>query len=258
MIKGLYTAASGMINLLTANDNIASNLANINTPGFKQGITIFKTFAPILLNKISADGNNKQMPMNKVGYLNTGSSIATVATDFSQGQIKPTESKYDLAIQGDGFFEVENENGKRFYTRDGSFDLDGEGFLITNDGNKVIGQNNAPIKIGNSAVDVQVLNDGSVLANKEPVGKIKITEFENKFGLLKVGENLYQNAGMAMPKATSNSRVIQSALELSNANVIKTMVNSIEGMRTYETLASMLENTGRNLEKTVTQLGRVD
>ena len=274
MIKGLYSAASGMVSMLGANDTLADNLANINTPGFKKGITIFKSFAPLLLEKISADGNDRSTSGQKIGSLSPGSSLDSVSTDFSQGRINKTDQEYDLALSGKGFFEVKTEDGKTLYTRDGSFERSQEGFLVTREGHKVIGADNKPINLGTSVIDFKITNDGTVaikpttgetdatMADEtadtiQPVNKIKIVEFENTQALSKMGANLYSDTGAAGLKLSTGTSVVQGALEMSNANVISTMVKSIEGMRAYETLAKIVETTGRNLEKATTQLGKV-
>ena len=274
MIKGLYSAASGMVSMLGANDTLANNLANINTPGFKKGVTIFKTFAPLLLEKISADGNDRSTSGQKVGSLSPGSTLDSVSTDFSQGRINKTDQDYDLALQGKGFFEVRTEDGKTLYTRDGSFERSQEGFLVTREGHKVIGADNKPINLGTSVIDFKITNDGTVAINNEAaetdatiaeepaatdqaVNKIKIVEFGNTKALTRMGDNMYSDTGAAGAKLSTGTTVVQGALEMSNANVISTMVKSIEGMRAYETLAKVVETTGRNLEKATTQLGKV-
>lgn len=266
MIKGLYSAASGMVSMLSANDTLANNLSNINTPGFKKGITIFKSFAPLLLEKVSADGNDRSQSGQKIGSLSAGSGVNSVSVDFSQGQVKKTGQDYDLALSGKGFFEVRTEQGKTLYTRDGSFERSPEGFLVTREGHKLIGTDNKPINLGTSVIDFKVNDDGTValkdatgtIANTDQtIGKLKIVEFENNQALSRMGMNLYSDTGAAGPKLSEGTRVIQGALEMSNANVINSMVKSIEGMRTYETLAKVVETTGRNLEKATTQLGKV-
>lgn len=262
MIRGLYTAASGMINLLQSNDSIANDLANINTPGFKQGVTIFKAFAPMLLNKLSADGNHRDVAGGQVGSIHSGSGLSSIAIDFSQGQIKKVENMYDLALSGPGFFEIKTDNGVTAYTRDGSFVRDQEGYLTTRNGHKVIGIDNEPIKIDQSIVNFKVMADGTILnddkikGEKEVLGQLKLVDFENKHGLMRHGNNLFVDPGTANPIAAKNCTVVQGALEMSNANVISTMTKSIEGMRTYETLSRIVDNTGKNIEKATEQLGK--
>ncbi|MGD9580023.1 MAG: flagellar basal-body rod protein FlgF [Vampirovibrionia bacterium] len=266
MIRGLYSAASGMVGMLGSNDTLANNLANINTPGFKKGITIFKSFAPLLLEKVSTDGNDKSQTGQKIGSLSTGSAINNVSIDFSQGRLKQTDRNYDLALEGKGFFEVRTDSGQTLYTRDGSFERSQDGYLVTREGHKVIGVNNKPIMLGTSVIDFQVNGDGTVALKDatgtiaetdQTVNKIKLVEFENNQALSRMGTNLYADSGAAGPKLSEGSRVVQGSLEMSNANVINTMVKSIEGMRTYETLARVVETTGKNLEKVTTQLGKV-
>lgn len=277
MIRGLYTAASGMINLLSANDNIANNMANISTPGFKQGVTLFKTFAPILMKKISDDGNGSSSNGGSLGSISTGASLQAIAVDFGQGDIKRTDNNYDLAIQGDAFFQVQTVDGKTAYTRAGNFQRDSEGYLTTKDGSKVIGSDDKPIMIGKNTTDFEVKPDGTILVDKQPlttvdtnnpqssavtqkqaIGKIKLVEFNDRNALIRRGFSTFEDPGAAGPKVSTNSTVQQNCLEGSNANVITTMVKSIEGMRAYETLAKIVETTNGNLDKVVNQLGKIN
>ncbi|MEW5819976.1 MAG: flagellar basal-body rod protein FlgF [Cyanobacteriota bacterium] len=263
MIKGLYTAASGMVTLLNANDNLANNLANINTTGFKKGITLFKTFAPLLIDKMSSDPNQKDVKGSRIGSISGGCQLSSIAIDFEQGHIKKTDNDLDLALQGEGFFEVRTTSGETAYTRDGSFERDLEGYLVTREGNKLIGSDNKPIRIDEMYRKIKIGPDGTILEGDrlvgEPqvIGRIKLVEFENKQALTRQGNNLYVDSGSANPAKSTACRVIQGAVEASNANVIDTMSKSIAGMRAYETLARVLDNTSKNLEKTVNQLGKV-
>lgn len=273
MIRGLYTAASGMMSMLAKNDSLANNLANINTPGFKQGVTIFKTFAPMLMEKISADGDKNGEGPQGLGQISAGSSLQTVAVDFSQGQIKTTGNDYDLALRGSGFFEVERQDGSRAYTRDGSFQRDEQGYLITRNGDKLVGQDNQPIKITtetmpfdqgidsgalatNEFTNFDVQADGTILHNDQPINKVKMVDFENKQGLQRVGNSLFVDPGSAQPKEAMCS-IVQGALEGSNANAIRTMVDNIEGMRAYETLSKVIQKGSDTLQKSVNDVGKV-
>lgn len=263
MIKGLYSAASGMINLLNANDNIANSLANVNTPGFKQGVTVFKTFAPLLMEKISSTGEDGSG--TPIGSISSGSGLQAIQTDFTAGQILDTDRDLDLAIQGDGFFQVQKDNGEMAYTRNGCFQISQEGYLVTREGYKVIGNEDKPIMVGKEFHSFEVNNEGEITVDRdlssnsddELVNKIKLVEFDNLNSLAKEGNTLFVDTGNAGPKVSEASQIIQGALEGSNANAIKTMVKSIEGMRAYETLAKIVETTNKNLEKTAGELGRV-
>jgi flagellar basal-body rod protein FlgG len=257
MIKGLYTAASGMVSILTSNDNLADSLANVNTPGFKQGVTLFKSFAPMLIDKISSNGNMDQADRVRLGGMSAGCALSGVATDFSPGPLRTTDDKYDFAIQGNGFFEVQTDNGEKLYTRNGSFQRSADGYLETAEGHKVMGADNKPIILGPESIDFEVDSQGMVMVNKQAVNQIKVVDFENNFGLMKRGSCLYTATEACGKQTPSNSRIMQGALEGSNANVISTMVSHIEGMRAYETLAKVIETANSNLEKSTNQLGRV-
>lgn len=273
MIRGLYTAASGMMTMLAKNDSLANNLANINTPGFKQGITIFKAFAPLVMEKISAEGTKGTSSPQGLGQISTGAAMQTVAVDFTQGQLQTTGNDFDVALRGSGFFEVERPDGQRCYTRDGSFQRDPDGFLVTRNGDKVIGANDLPIQIKtdqmpfdqgldsnalntNNLINFDVKPDGTLLHDEQPFNKLKIVDFENKQVLQRVGNSLFVDSGNAGVKEASCS-VVQGALEGSNANAIRTMVDNIEGMRTYETLSRIIQKGSDTLQKAVNEVGKV-
>lgn len=277
MIRGLYTAASGMVSLLSANDNIASSMANVSTPGFKQGVTLFKTFAPILMKKLGNNDGGEPGNNGSIGSISSGSTLQAIAIDFSQGDLKRTENKFDLAIQGNAFFQIQTPDGKIAYTRAGNFQRDSDGYLTTKEGSKVIGSDDKPIMLGKDTTDFEVKPDGTVLVDKQPlttvdtnnpqqnavtqklsIGKIKLVEFNDNNALIRRGFSSFEDPGTAGPKLSTNATIQQNTLEGSNANVITTMVKSIEGMRTYETLAKIVETTNGNLDKIVNQLGKVN
>ena len=279
MIKGLYSAASGMMNMLDANDSIANNMANINTPGFKQSVSLFQNFSELLVSKIGLHKGIHGKTQSGLGSISAGSKLSGISFDFTQGQVKKTDAPYDLAIQGNGFFEVQVQGNKRVFTRNGSFNVDTEGYLVTNDGHKVIGSDNNSIFIGKNAFDLKVDGQGNILARnvkakedktqpKNPdekidlsdykkIAQLKVVDFDNKLALLKVGNSFFEDPGTAGQKVASGYQIMQGALETANASPITTMVKTMEGMRTYETLEKIVETTNRNLEKVVNQLGKL-
>ena len=281
MIRGLYSAASGMMNMLDANDIIANNMANINTPGFKQSVSLFQSFPDLLVSKIGFHKGIQSKTPSGLGHISPGSIFASVNCDFTQGQIKKTDSPHDLAIQGDGFFEVQSKDGQRVYTRNGSFSINTEGYMVNNDGNNIIGKDNNPIFLGKNSFDLKVDSQGNILVRniktkdekeqdkaKNPdekvdlteykkIAELKVVDFDNKLGLEKVGNSMFKDPGAAGQKVASGYQIVQGALETANANPITTMVKTINGMRTYESLEKIVETTNRSLEKAVNQLGRL-
>jgi flagellar basal-body rod protein FlgG len=143
MIRGLYTAVSGMITQEAKQDVVTNNLANVNTVGFKVDNLATKSFNEVLLSNRDKIVNGRNVKVN-LGTINFGSKIDEVATSFTQGTLDKTDKETDFAIEGKGFFAVERNNGvntERYYTRDGHFHVNSQGFLVNDSGDKVIGIN---------------------------------------------------------------------------------------------------------------------
>ncbi len=144
MIRGFYTGAAGMLSQTTRMEVIANNLANVNKTGYNKDGTIFKRFIEMLLRRVNDSGVVKfplgsydKMPY--VGKIGTGVEVNEVFTDHTQGAVQQTENQFDLALEGKGFFVIETDNGLR-YSRNGSFLIDKDNYLVTKDGFKVMGE----------------------------------------------------------------------------------------------------------------------
>ncbi|MEG6585105.1 flagellar basal-body rod protein FlgF [Dendrosporobacter sp. 1207_IL3150] len=246
MIRGLYTAASGMVAESIRTDATANNLANVNTAGFKKDTAVNKEFGEMLLHRIN-DGADA----STVGYLGRGTFVDEVATIHTQGSMRHTGNDFDLAINGKGFFAVETDAGVR-YTRNGTFSKNIVGELITNEGHKVLGQN-GPIRINGNKFTVG--EDGRVLVDGVESGRLQVVEFENEKQLVKEGASLY-SAGENQERPASGL-ISQGYTEGSNVNVISEMINLINGYRAYETNAKTVQSQDQMLEKAVTEVGRV-
>jgi len=257
MSRGIETAASGMVGMMALNDVLANNLANVNTPGFKQSNVTFKSIQDIVLKK----SNNSSDDKNKttvIGSISLGSTADTIAMDFRQGGIKNTTNPLDLAIDGKGFFEVKTPDGT-LYTRNGSFKRLSDGTIGTNDGYILMGEGGKPINLKDIDVDKVIVNsDGSIVINNQIANKIKISEFKDVYKLQPVGNSLFKLTDPSdKPSEAKHCDVIQRALESSNASVVETMVSSITGMRTYDSLAKVIEANKSTLSKAVNEVGRL-
>jgi len=256
MTRGIEAAAAGMVSVVNWNDIIANNLANINTPGFKQTLVSFKDIKELDANQIdAAKGYNK----TKIGNLSAGSLLDSTVFDFKQGSIKQTGNPLDLAINGDGFFVVKTPEGEA-YTRNGSFIRRDDGIITTVDGYQLIGESGNPINfnINNTkGQEIKIGKDGTVLIGKEIMDKLKIVDFTDKKNLEAQGNSLFKPANNEAPIKAAGFEVNQGSLEMANSNAIESMVNSIHGMRTYETLAKVIETDNRTLSKTVNEVGRI-
>ncbi|SMC38429.1 flagellar basal-body rod protein FlgF [Sporomusa malonica] len=245
MIRGIYTAASGMMAETTRTDTIANNLANGNTAGYKKDIAISKDFANILIQRIN-DGQNPAT----IGRLGLGTIIDEIATIQTGGSMRPTGNSLDFAVDGKGYFAVETPAGVRF-TRNGAFSRNKQGELVTSDGYRVLGQNGA-IRIPDGKVSVE--ETGRVTVDGVDAGQLRLVDFADDRQLLKEGASLFSapNNGQA-----AAGKVVQGVLEQSNVNIVSEMVNLISGYRAYEVNAKTVQAHDQLLDKAVNEVGKV-
>lgn len=257
MVKGLYTAYTGMINEQNRMDVLTNNLANASTVGYKKVGATSQSFDEVLSYKIK--DTTDPLWARPLGGISLGVKIGETYTDFSQGSLRGTENTFDLAISGTGFFAVEftNKNGETStkYTRDGSFILNTEGYLVTKDGDYVLGSNNNRIQL-NPLLPVSIDRMGNIWQNEQQVGTVGITDFEDYNYLEHYGENYYQPVDGAT-QVQGNYQIISGYLEMSNMNVVSEMVEMISVSRAYETNQKMIQTFDGTLEIAAGQLGRV-
>ncbi|MCE5286560.1 MAG: flagellar basal-body rod protein FlgF [Pelosinus sp.] len=248
MIKGIYSATSGMLAEATRTDTIANNLANVNTPGYKKDIVVTKDFASTLIERIN-DG--KDTPV--IGSMGVGVIVDEIKPVTGQGAIYQSGNPLDVAIEGKGYFVVQTPNGTR-YTRNGNFTQNSRGELVTQDGYQVLGNNNNPIRLKGS--NVTITNQGNVVANNVTVNKLQYVQFVNEKQLDKEGSSLYfAPPGAPMEQATGRLR--QTYLEMSNVNVVTEMVNLISNYRAYEVNAKTIQAHDQLLQRAVNDVGKV-
>jgi flagellar basal-body rod protein FlgF len=217
VIRGIYTAATGMTMELNRQNVLANNLANVSTTGFKSDHTTTTPFQDILLNAYGRYGSNP------IGTLGLGAQNGPTYTDYSDGNIVTTDNPVDLALIGDAMFTVEVGDGIR-YTRSGHFKQDVDGYLVTNEGYRVLGEK-GPIKFN---AGFAVLKNGEIALNGNVVDRLKLVSTE---GLVKEGELLYNGATV---KPATNFQVVQGSLEQSNVNAIREMIQMINITRSYD------------------------
>ncbi len=242
MIRGIYIAASGMMAQEAKQSAISNNLANVSTPGFKRDIAVGESFSDIVSG----------LARSPIGRMGMSTAITAVYSDHSAGSMASTENPFDLAIEGDGMFAIQTDAGVR-YTRSGNFRLDAESYLVTRDGHRVLGAD-GPIRVDGSLV---VQDDGGVYSDGEFRGRLAVMIPTAGEGLVKVGGGLFaERAGMVQAQP-GQARVIQGALESSNVNVVREMVDMMTGYRTYEAAQRALLSHDALLDKAVNEVGRV-
>ncbi len=258
MVKGLYTAYTGMIHQQHRMDVLTNNLANADTTGFKKEGATSQSFDSILAYKIK-DTSDGFHTSRRIGVNNPGVKIGEGYTDFSQGPLKTTGNTFDLALTDSGFFAVEftNKAGETSikYTRDGDFALTQDGRLVTRDGDSVLDENGSPIKI--DPLDTTVINtQGEIIQNGRVVATIQVTDFEDYNYLERYGENYFQPIEGA-EEAPAQAQVYSGYLEAANMSVVTEMVNMIEVSRAYESNQKVITTYDGTLEIAANQLGKI-
>lgn len=254
MIRSLWTAATGMAAQQMNIDVISNNLANVNTNGFKKGRADFQD---LMYQTLRTPGmtaaQGAQVPTGiQIGL---GTRLASVQKVFTAGQVKSTENPLDLAIEGDGFFQITRPDGTTAYTRDGSFKLDSQGRMVTTDGYPL----DPEITIDPDTTSVSIGADGTVSVTKsgqtasEQKGQIKIAKFVNPAGLMSVGGNLYTKSEASGEPVTDTpgqnglGTLAQRTLEGSNVQVVDEMVNMITAQRAYEVNSKAIQTADEML-----------
>lgn len=258
MLKGLYTAYTGMLNEQHRMDTLTNNLANADAVGFKKEGATSQSFGDILAVKVKDQSISKSL-VQPIGYNNPGVKIGENYTDFTQGSFRITENTYDLAISGSGFFVIEftNKAGETstMYTRAGQFTLNREGFLVTNDGDYVLDTQNRRIQI-DTLTDSRIDQNGTIYQNGTAVATIQLADFEDYNYLEKYAETYYRPVEGAVFTA-ADAEIQSGYLEMANVQVVSEMVNLIAITRAYESNQKIIQTYDSSLEIAVTQLGRV-
>jgi flagellar basal-body rod protein FlgG len=250
MNPALRTAATGMMAQQLRTEVISNNLANVNTTGFKRSRAHFEDLLYQTVQNPSVIGSpdNNTQPAIQVGR---GTHLSSVQRLHSQGAVEQTSSPLDIAIDGDGFFQVQLPNGNIGYTRDGSFSISDTGTLVTSGGNVVVPGIKFPIDGTNisisptGVVSVQIGNDTSKL---QEIGRIEMARFMNPAGLSAAGQNIYTEtpaSGAALtgfPQDEGMGRILQGHLESSNVEIVQEMVDMITSMRAFEINSKAIKN----------------
>ncbi|WP_180682466.1 flagellar basal-body rod protein FlgG [Tepidicella baoligensis] len=256
MINSLQIAKTGMQAQQTQLDVISHNLANVSTAGFKRGTAIFEDLIYQNLRQVGAEtAEQTELPTG----LQIGLGVRTVATarTYTQGSLQQTGNTLDVAINGDGFFQIEMPDGTTAYTRDGTFKLNSQGQLVTTSGYLVLGGVTIPAE----ARSITIGTDGvvSVIAGNNPqpqqAGVIELASFINPAGLEPRGQNLFTETPasgdpiVGQPGTEGLGPVLQGYLESSNVNVVQELVAMIQTQRAYELNSKAIQTSDQMLQR---------
>lgn len=257
MVRALYTAYTGMNNEQNRLDIISNNIANSATTGYKQESVTSQAFDQMLAIKIR-DGSTGYTN-TKVGKMSLGVKLGEVYSDYNQGSLRQTSNTYDLAVSGNGFFQVrvtdKNGNSSIKYTRDGNFDMTSEGFIVDVDGNHLQGRN-GDVQVDPAAKSIAIGSNGTIEADGAVIDQIQITDFEDYDYLKKFGDTMYEAVDGASEIAAAGE-IEQGYLEQSNVNVVSEMVNMITITRAYEANQKVIKTVDTMLDKSANSVGRV-
>ncbi|QYR22084.1 flagellar hook-basal body protein [Paenibacillus sp. sptzw28] len=287
MLRGLYTAAAGMIAQQHRHDTITNNISNINTPGYKQNNAVTRSFPEMLLQLTGAGSGQDRL----VGRINTGVFAEESLQIQQQGDLMQTNQSSDFAIMSDiqvpgiqfdqsgkyvspdgaltfqpqAFFTVQDANGEQRYTRDGKFTLDEQSYLTMADGARVMGTNGAPIKLppGISMDQLTITPEHRLVnpATGTVVGQFLITRVDNPNELVREGDGKFRYIGNGSDIRPLNPgdrvEVRQGYIERSNVDSAQSMVDLMSAMRAYEANQKVIQFYDRSLDKAVNDVGRV-
>ena len=256
MMNSLWIAKTGMTAQQTQLDVISHNLANVSTTGFKRNRAEFQDLIYQNLRQVGAQTTEEnQLPTGL--HLGLGVNVVATSRNFTQGGLQQSGNNLDVAINGDGFFEITLPDGTTGYTRDGSFQLDAQGRIVTSGGRPVAPGITVPAGTKSISIsengEVSAIVAGSVAP--QPLGSLSMSSFVNSAGLQPVGQNMFKESAASgapqqgTPGTNGLGIVRQGFLETSNVNVVEELVNMIQTQRAYEMNSKAIQTSDQMLAK---------
>lgn len=242
-----YILLSQQSGLRRQMDVIANNLANTNTTGFKAERLMFAEYMVSKASNPLTSGNGA-----RISFVGQAGTLA----DTREGALQVTGNQLDMAIAGPGYFTVETPGGPR-YTRDGRFELDGQGRIVNREGLPILNRAGQPLTVPAGVTRIEVSNSGRLTSDKGDVGELGLVKFENDMALRKIGGNLYETDAAPQP-VDATTRIQQNMVEASNVQSILEVSNMIEIQRRYQASQRMLEAEHDRARTAIQKLTRVN
>jgi flagellar basal-body rod protein FlgG len=272
MLRGFYTAASGMLTQQRKTEMLANNMANVHTPGFKADQSSLRAFPEMLLRRFDQDENSIGTTTKTIGSLNTGVYMQEAQPKFRQGDIKETNLSTDVALLDVNlptdpetglpsavFFTVENGNGETRYTRNGNFTLDGTGYLTTASGLYLLDQQGNRIQL--SSEQFSINEEGYLTGSNGETARLGVSYSDNPMSMVKEGDGLFRAENTELVDAYNVNGVQfktqQGYLEQSNVDAAQTMTAMMTAYRTFEANQKILQAYDTSLQKTVNEVGKI-
>ncbi len=260
-MRSLYISATGMKAQQTNMDVISNNLANVNTTGFKRGRADFEDLLYQTVRPVGASSSASTEVPSGI-YLGLGSRLASTSKIFNQGAAKFTDNATDIAIEGEGFFQIELPDGRTGYSRAGAFQIDSTGTLVTPNGNPLLPRVTFPTNVNQDSIAVApngiiTYRVGSIANAPQQAGQIQLARFVNPAGLEAIGSNLFiesLTSGAPIvgePNTEGFGQTMGGELEMSNVSIVDELVNMIFGQRAYEINSKGIQTSDEMLDTAV-------
>lgn len=246
---GIYQSASALSALERWQDSVAQNITSSQTAGYRKRTINFSTqpAGELQTDKRNRVGHDQGMPM-LFPKVNTG-------VNYMTGEVQPTRREHDVAIQGEGFFEVQMQDGSRAYTRNGEFSVRADRTLVTNGGQEVLSDGGAPITLVSGAGPLTVNRDGTLFQGDTSLGKLSVQKFANVSQLIPIAGGYFIPPGGTAPEAVEDPELLQGYIEGSNVTALREMVDLVVISRAYEANQKMISTVDQQMQKTLEALG---
>jgi len=248
LFRGLYAATTGMVTQQIKQEGISNNLVNANTPGYKRDDTVLKAFPEVMLAEVGKGH------ADKIGTITQGALVDERVTIQQPGALEETGRNLDLAIVGNGYFTVDTPSGLR-YTKNGHFQLNNDGYLVTEEGYDVLGEDG---RIKLDSKEFAVDDQGNLMIDGNQEARLRVTTFHNPNSLLKEKDVLFRPTEATIIDDDVRYLVRQKMLEKSNVNLVKEMVNLMSGIRAFESNQRIIQAYDQMLGKSASEIGRID
>lgn len=249
LLRGLYAACAGLNVQQARMEVVTNNLANAGTAGYKRETAVLSPFYEMMLVNLRGETGPRE-----IGVYHHGARVSEVVTDLSPGTLVQTGHRGDLALDGEGFFCLEGEDGNPVYTRGGRFHVDAAGYLVHTSGLPLLGEG-GPVQVGGE--DFTVSAAGEVTSASGDSTRLAIYDFADPSLLQQSGNNLFTAPGAAGAEQVENPRVYQGYIEESNTDPVQEMVTAVEVVRAYQAGQKMAQAHDRLLELAVREVGKV-
>ncbi|MHC1724138.1 MAG: flagellar hook-basal body protein [Aminipila sp.] len=246
MFKGFYMATSGMLTQSRVLNNISNNMSNVSTPGYKEDTLATTTFGDVLINRTGNKDKSVYTPLNNSSMIKTADELVT---NYSAGTLDFTDRKLDFAVGGNGFFQIQTPNGETRYTRNGSFNIDADGYLSLQHIGRVMGEN-GPIHVGTDKISVNTEGNITDSETGEALGKIRLVNFTDYTQVQKVDEGMFETTN-PLNAVVADGEIKQGTLERSNVQAMDEMMAMMSSQRAFQSASQIAKAYDQLMGKAV-------